>query len=225
MSIPIEDHELIRSINVNEHYVTINYNNWFNKIKAGHFLHVPLLNIQNVLGNQFNRENLVSFYANPDFDNVTKFLASMVWGYAAPAGGQAAGYGPHRVSQMFIDPRASAAAINLVGIQNDNEIINSYKILDNTLKMCGPNFFTKHFYFLGKSFGINQYPLIFDDRVAAGLVKVNVPPENHPPLLNMIRVSATRNKSSYINYLKYAWIEANSIGCNPDQIEYDLFNL
>ena len=53
----------------------------------------------------------------------------MIWGYAAPPGGQAAGYGPYRVSKMIENHIASANAINAVSIANNEQINNFvYKI-------------------------------------------------------------------------------------------------
>ena len=149
----------------------------------------------------------------------------MICGYAAPANGRAAGYGPYRVSQMFSNPVASYAAINSVCVQNNADILKSYKSLNNTLLKCGPNFFTKHFYYLGKSQGLKLYPLIFDDRVAAGLVKILLPLPIPSRLFNMVNAMAKRTPEAYINYLEYVWNEARLIGCNPDQIEHYLFTL
>ena len=85
-----------------------------------------------------------------------------------------------------------------------------------------PNFFTKHFYFLGKAQGLTTYPLIFDNRVANGLVKVaSEDPEN----LNMVQISAVPKPNIYIEYIQFALSEAKRIGCQPDQIEYYLFSL
>ena len=85
-----------------------------------------------------------------------------------------------------------------------------------------PNFFTKHFYFLGKAQGLTTYPVIFDNRVANGLVKVaSEDPEN----LNMVQISAVPKPNIYIDYIQFALSEAKRIGCQPDQIEYYLFSL
>jgi hypothetical protein len=225
MPIPIQHYPDVLAQDVNAHYVAINYGPWNAMFPAGTFLNLPLDTVQAHLGDNFNREDVVNFYANTQVDNVTKFLATMIWGYAAPANGQAAGYGPYRVSQMFIDPDASSAAINGVNVHNNEGIMESYTSLDQTLHKCGPNFFSKHFYFLGKSLGINRYPLIFDDRVAAGLVKVLVPPNQLGPAFNMVNIAAKRKPVAYIAYLEYVWNEARLIGCNPDQIEHYLFTL
>jgi hypothetical protein len=225
MSIPIAEYPNVLGQNVDAHSVTINYDPWQIQFPQGHYLYRHLNTVMNSLGVTFNRAALINFYQNKDIDMVTKFLAAMIWGYAAPAGGQPARYGPWRVSKMFNEPIASANAINTVSLANNEQIVNSYNLLDGALKMCGPNFFTKHFYFLGKSSGMNQYPLIFDDRVAAGLVKIGVPPVYRDPLFNMVRVSAVRKPAEYINYLTYVQNQAALINCDLDQIEYYLFTL
>lgn len=225
MPIPAADYPRIRLINVDSFNVNINYNNWFNEFPAGHYLYNHINIVFNTLGANFNRSDLVRFYADPQINNVTKFLSAMIWGYAAPQGGRPANFGPHRVSKMFQNPHASAIAINNVNIATNEQIENSYRLLDEALPMCGPNFFTKHFYFLGKSSGMNPYPIIFDDRVAAGLVKVEVPPLIRGTLFDMVRVSAVRKPAEYINYLTYAQTQAALINCDLDQIEYYLFTL
>jgi hypothetical protein len=147
----------------------------------------------------------------------------MMWGYEAPAGGRRAGYGAHRLCEMFTDREAAIAAINDVTIGGAPAIKRSYKRLDRALKKCGPNFFTKHFYFLGKSIDPEHFrPVIFDDRVAAGLIRMQVA---NAGCLDLVRVSALRNPEAYIAYIDYVYREANSIGCKPDQVEYYLFSL
>jgi hypothetical protein len=225
MPIPVAEYPNVLGQNVDAHNVTINYDPWQNQFPQGNYLFSHLNVVINSLGEIFNRAALINFYQNKDIDMVTKFLAAMIWGYAAPAGGQPAGYGPWRVSKMFADPQNSAQAIDAVNIANDNEIIQSYQLLDDALDRCGPNFFSKHFYFLGKSLGMYNYPLIFDDRVANGLVKIYVPADARGPLWDMVRISAVRDSSSYINYLHYVWNESENIQCEPDQIEHYLFNL
>lgn len=225
MSIPIAEYPNVLGQNVDAHSVTINYDPWQRKFPQGNYLYRHLNIVMNSLGATFNRAALINFYQNKDIDMVTKFLAAMIWGYEAPAGGQPARYGPWRVSKMLNNPIASANAINAVSLADNEQIESSYRLLDAALPMCGPNFFTKHFYFLGKSSGMNQYPIIFDDRVAAGLVKVEVPPLIRGTLFDMVRVSAVRKPAEYINYLTYAQTQAALIHCDLDQIEYYLFTL
>jgi hypothetical protein len=113
-------------------------------------------------------------------------------------------------------------AIRSVSLGTPQQIAAAYKLLDKTLDRCGPNFFTKHFYFLGKALRLDPYPLIFDDRVANGLIKIVL---SNQASLNLVRVSTLRKSNAYLQYLAIAKEEADRINCNLDQIEYYLFNL
>jgi hypothetical protein len=225
MSIPADRHQFIREINVNEHHTQYQYRYWERCfVKNNHaYLRAQIVIIQDHLGHAVTRQHIVDFYSRQEIESATKFIAAMMWGYEAPAGGRRAGYGPHRVLTMFLDPNAAIAAIGAVAIGNDTEITTSYNLLDRELNMCGPNFFTKHFYFLGKSMdGANPRLLIFDDRVANGLLQLF--PYNHD-FLNMLQIGAMRTPNAYIQYLNYASAQAEEIGCATDQIEYYLFHL
>ena len=105
-------------------------------------------------------------------------------------------------------------------IRDRNDIENAYKNIDKGIKRCGPSFFTKHFYFLGKSNSVNHYPVIFDNRVANGMVKISC---SDSQCLDIVTVNAKTKAKSYLAYLKMVHEQADLVGCEPDQIEYYLF--
>jgi len=222
MIISNERLDTVRAINIDEHRTFCAYAYWEAAFPEGNYLarHVAL--IKNALGPDFTRTELVTFYRRTDIQAETKFVAAMIWGHEAPAGSRRDSRGPWKLSKMFADPDATQAAIRSVSVGTSEEIVSAYKLLDKTLDRCGPNFFTKHFYFTGKAQGHSPYPLIFDDRVANGLVKIAS--SNHSDL-GFIRVSAARKPEAYLEYLTFAQREAHRIGCELDQIEYYLFNL
>ncbi len=225
MSIPTDQYPVVRSIDVNEHATRYEYAYWethFEEHQKDHLIaQVQVIRVH--LGPAVRRRDLVDFYKIPTISAATKFIATMMWGFEAPAAGRRAGYGPHRVSEMFTDPHGAGLAISGVRIANDGEIANSYNSLNRALKKCGPNFFTKHFYFLGKAmYGEANRLLIFDDRVANGLLKLF--PANHS-LLGLLKVGAMRTAHAYIEYLNYVSAQAAAIGCPPDHVEYYLFTL
>ena len=120
-----------------------------------------------------------------------------------------------------MDIGSAIAAIEAVDISEDKKLRESYALLKRELDGCGPNFFTKHFYFLGRALNEEQLrPLIFDDRVAGGLVKVALADRK---LLTLVSISTKANMKAYFRYLDYASAQANLIGCRTDQIEYFLF--
>lgn len=221
MAIPEDQHEAIRSLNIDEHRTACAYGDWKKTFPTGTYLAPQIEIIKKSLGNDFTRSELVAFYRQ-DVDVVTKFIAAMIWGHEAPAGSRRDSRGPWKLSRMFARPLEAESAIRSVSLQTNQDITQAYKRLNSALDRCGPNFFTKHFYFLGKSEGINPYPLIFDNRVANGLIKIAL--SNYPGL-DMVQVSALRKPDAYLNYLAFAKQESDRIGCSLDQIEYYLFNL
>ena len=168
---------------------------------------------------------LTDFYRQSDIDQPTKFLAAMIWGYEAPAGSRRAAYGPKRVSNMFYHIEVADKAINQVNIESYEKITESYKELKKkgVLPNCGPNFFTKHFYFLGLARNLVDCPVIFDKRVATALMKLAINPNNET-ILDMVDIDTSTKPLAYENFLKFIHKEAAKIGCHPDQLEYFLFN-
>jgi hypothetical protein len=225
MTIPLSHHQAIRETQVDQYPTLFEYPLWEKAFigAAQEYLREQCKIIRTALGREVKRKQLVELYRDTNIDLGTKFIAAMMWGYEAPAGGRRAGYGAHRLCEMFTDRVAAIAAIKDVAIGDSAAIKRSYNRLDQALKKCGPNFFTKHFYFLGKSIDPEHFrPIIFDDRVAAGLVKIQV---TNAGCLDLVRVSTLRSPEAYIAYINYVSGEANSIGCKPDQVEYYLFSL
>jgi hypothetical protein len=222
MLIPDDQHAIIRDLNVDAHRTICVYEYWESKFASGSYLASHIETVKKYLGDDFTRSELVTFYQLENIKPETKFISAMLWGNEAPAGSKRDSRGPWRLSKMFSKPEDAQAAIRSVSLNTENSIVEAYKNLDRALGGCGPNFFTKHFYFLGKAQNLELYPLIFDDRVANGLVKIAL---SNYSQLNMVQVSARRNPNSYLQYLSFAQKEAKRIGCNLDQIEYYLFNL
>lgn len=222
MQIPSEMFDAIRGLNVDEHRTQCFYKYWEDEFPDETYLAAHLACIRESLGSDFTRSEIVDFYRRSEIKMETKFLAAMIWGHEAPADSRRDPRGPWKLSKMFADPATAQAAIRSVSVETPKEITLAYKLLDKTLDRCGPNFFTKHFYFLGKAKVLTPYPLIFDDRVANGLVKLAMSSQSS---LDLVRVSAVRKPEAYLQYLNFAEREAKRIGCEMDQIEYFLFNL
>ncbi len=123
---------------------------------------------------------------------------------------------------MFADSDKSQRVIRQSSILTNEEIKESYKSLNKNIERCGPNFFTKHFYFLGKSLDIENYPVIFDNRVASSILKLSL---SNNDCLEILKVSVKTKPEAYISFLNFVFEQARVIGCEPDQIEYYLFTL
>lgn len=222
MRIPDADFHMVRAVNIDEHRTVCAYGYWESMFPAGTYLGERIAIIKEALGADFTRSELVNFYQMEDVGPETKFVAAMLWGHEAPAGGRRDSRGPWKLSKMFAQPSDAQAAIRSVSLDTETNITKAYRLLDKALDRCGPNFFTKHFYFLGKAQGLTPYPLIFDDRVASGLIKIML--QNQLPQ-KMVKISASRKPEAYLQYLAFAKREAVRIGCSLDQVEYYLFNL
>ncbi len=220
MPIPLDSYSFISDLDIDEHRTLIAYSYWEEQFPSGSFLHTHVARVKSGLGEGCTRSELVSFYKEHDVPPETKFLAAMIWGHEAPAGSRRDHRGPWKLSKMFADAQLSTDVIRSVSVATDQDIISSYKRLNKVLDRCGPNFFTKHFYFLGKATYGDSYPLIFDDRVATGFVKLRC---TDGIILDSVRVSADRTPAAYLSYLKFAREWSQKIGCDLDKIEYFLF--
>lgn len=220
--IPQSDYDLIRGLNVDIHNTECQFEYWENEFIENEYIYPKIIEIKNNLSETFNRTELVDFYRRENIATETKFIATMIWGHEAPAGSRRDARGPWKLSQMFEDSNSSQRIIRESTISTNEEIKASYKALNKNIKRCGPNFFTKHFYFLGKSLGAENYPVIFDDRVANGILKLSL---SNDDCMEILKVSAKAKPEAYISFLRFVFEQARIIGCEPDQIEYYLFTL
>jgi hypothetical protein len=207
-------------MNVDEHRISCAYRYWRERFSANSYLLSRVMTVERELGPDFTRSELVRFYRKAEVPPETKFVAAMIWGNEAPDGSRRDARGPWKLSRMFADTGMAEQAIRSVSILSRADIVKSYNSLNKSLHRCGPNFFTKHFYFLGKASGLAAYPLIFDDRVARGIVKIGV---GTSWIFGLIQVSAQTSADAYLRYLDFVHGEAKKIGCEPDKVEYYLF--
>jgi hypothetical protein len=220
MKIHSKHHSRIQSIDVNAHSVDCDYTKWRKQFKNSKVLKKRLSVIEDNLGSDFCREDLASFYRSRN-DIETKFLATMIWGHEAPPGGRRDNRGPWKVLQMFKSLNRNRNLLSSISINSDSKLTDAYRLMDKNINRCGPSFFTKHFYFLGRSRNHSRYPLIFDNRVALGIVKLfSAGGLTH----NMVTVGAATRPDAYIDYLNFAYDQASRIGCEAEQIEYFLFD-
>ena len=176
--------------------------------------------IRSEVGNSVTRQEIVDFYSDEKHEIEIKFMLSMIWGHEATENGRRDGRGPWKLMQMFKDRKMTDELIQSVNLSTEENLIVSYKTLDANIDRCGPNFFTKHFYFLGKASGLKDYPLIFDDRVANGLIQRILPDAG---FLSLVSVSTIRRPEAYIKFLYLAHQIAHSAQAAPDQVELFLF--
>ncbi len=208
----------IKSLNVNEHLVNCNYSYWDDEFKENNHVRNRLIVIKDKLGKEFGRQEVVDFYKS-NVDIETKFFAAMIWGHEAPEGSKRDTRGPFKVREMFKSSNFSNT-LREVNIENYKNISSSYSKMKKNIARCGPSFLTKHLYFLGKSQNKVFYPLIFDNRVSVGLVKISL---MNCDCLTFVTIQAEPKAKVYMKYLEYAKEQSKRIDCKLDQIEYFLF--
>lgn len=211
----------IRELNVDAHKPTCEWHYWEAQFADQPEVYRLVQSAKESLGNVFGRAEVTAYYANGDVPIEGKFLAAMIWGHEAPLGSRRDRRGPWKVAKMFGDLESARQALRSVEIGSETQLRRSYG-LQRDLERCGPSFFTKHLYFLGKANRIREYPVIFDDRAASGLVKLNGPQNR---LLSMVRISAVTKVDAYMRYWTYVHEQAARVDCEADQIEYFLFTL
>jgi hypothetical protein len=138
------------------------------------------------------------------------FVGVMIWGYGT------GGRGPWRTARMISSPGYPKMLKTTYEHVIQEDLEKAYRQFN--LKWCGPAYFTKYFYFIGKGCGIREYPLILDKRVktALGLIGEDV-------------IDYTNYQdwypAGYTRYVKAIHRWAVELGCQADQIEYFLFKL
>lgn len=153
-----------------------------------------------------------SFYNHSDKSVIKPFLLTMIWGF------ETSGYGPHRTNKY------------LTGNKNINLIRKCYEAIDNNdidesfkklllIKGLGISFLSKVLYFAGRGKGLTKYPLIFDQRVAKGLVSLLAGND----ISEILEIHPSNRLTAYKNYntLIHKW--SAQLKVDSEQIEYFLF--
>ena len=150
------------------------------------------------------------------------FLATMIWGWGNGWRGR------HNVELSYSDNRLDGSLKKAFELIQANKLQEAYDTF--RVKGCGPAFFTKFFYFIGRALDIRPLPLILDTQVAKYLelmciqegwrlddfVKVNRNEGNRI-------ISTGRNVKGYLRYVHSMNSWANQLGCNADDIELFMY--
>ena len=178
--------------------------------------------IEKRFGEQFTRKDIISFYRCNNIDDITKFLSVMMWGYSSDGIGKPDNRGPSRVQKMIKDiDKLSKILTQTKELIREGRLKEAYKCFHPTkIPKCGPSFFSKYFYFVGRSLRVDNYPLIFDNRVASGLVNISVLSRS---LLKFVSIQTIARADTYVKYVNLLHNWAKSLECEADQIEFFLF--
>ena len=222
MKIPKHYFSTIRSIDINAHITEIDYQPWSAYFATDSETLNVIAAIEGSMGENVQRSDVISFYRRSS-DPFEQFTAAMIWGHAAPPGGRRDNRGPWKLSEMLngaTDLRGDLSSISLTNESDAREAYN--KLTSNRVPHLGPSFFTKHLYFLAKAARKKgRLPLILDDRVAVGLVRLM---SGEDAIDTIVSVSAKRDADAYLEFVRWAADEALRIGCDADQIELFLFD-
>ena len=140
---------------------------------------------------------------------VAAFVVVMLWGFGN------VGYGPFRTRRILDDTPDSAGRLHAVAVAlHDEGAEAAYRLFerDAKLKWLGPAFGTKFLYF-AQPRGTDPQSLIHDALVSAWLAReagINLP-------------SLLWDTASYTTYLGLIRHWADEIGCDPEDIEYAIF--
>jgi hypothetical protein len=138
------------------------------------------------------------------------FVGVMAWGYGT------GGRGAWRTAKMIATPGYMELIKRTFDQIIEGKILESYRGF--LLNWCGPAYFTKYFYFIGRGCGVSGYPLILDSRVKNALEIIGI------DLRQFVKPSGWYPEG-YYRYVQAMHEWAGDLGCDADQIEYFLFKM
>jgi len=146
----------------------------------------------------------------------------MIWGWINRWRGR------HNVELSYSDTRLDGNLKKVFELIQANKIQEVYNVFD--VDGCGPAFFTKFFYFIGRALDIKPLPLILDTQVAKYLELICI--QEGWKLDDFVavsrddknRISSTgRNVEGYLRYIHSMNSWANQLGCNADDVELFMY--
>jgi hypothetical protein len=159
------------------------------------------------------------------------FLASMIWGFGGDREDTIDNRGPWRTQQITrnANPDFNEILKYASDVMLEGRIGEAYDLFKK-VKWCGPAFFTKYLYFLGRGADKCRYPLILDTKVAKWLETLL----GKDKLRQFVRVERNKKQEissvlrgvgeEYEKYLDLMREWARKLGCAPDDIECFLYS-
>jgi hypothetical protein len=169
---------------------------------------------------EITRQDVINAYSNYYTDIncgfMKAFLLTMVWGFADT------GYGTHRTNNYITNEDNIAKikkALYLINENGPDSLKNAFKELKK-IKGLGVSYLTKILYFATRAKNACNYALIFDIRVAAGLIKLTTPIE----MYEIVNIEPSSKFKDYQNFNCLIRRLAADIDVEADQLEMYLFN-
>lgn len=224
--IPKEHYSVIKSIDIDSHKTDLRFEYWEanipeskKKLRAGLETLKKSFKRKKTGWQKVSRSQVVAQINLLD-DAGARLLLVMMWGFGAPDGSTAPGYGAFRVKKMFSNYAETVRQVEVCELHIANEDYKEAYGISKNISYLGPNFFTKYLYFYSKSIDKDGCLLIYDDRVAEGLVELF---QKNKIAEGLVKISTSTKFDDYQKYVNtlHAWAE--TIDCEADQIEYFLF--
>lgn len=153
-----------------------------------------------------------NYFGSEDSEAMFPFLLTMIWGYNVP------NYGPYRVNNFArneINKNIVRGALQEV---KNNKLEKAFNLLME-IKHLSISFVSKVLYFAARSCDYNDYPLIFDIRVATSLVAL----ASDGVLHGMVNVQPSKEYRFYDAYNKLIHRWALELEVEAEKIEYFIF--
>ena len=145
------------------------------------------------------------------------FLVCMIWGYNRDPNGLP------NTERALSDPRAEEVLKRTASRISNGEIREAYDGF--RLARCGPAFFTKFFYFVGKEWQIRPLPLVLDRHIAESLRALGEEEGwQSGPFAKVGRKGYVKRYSEgYVRYICSMDEWATELGCLSDNVEYFMY--
>ncbi len=152
-------------------------------------------------------------YYSGNGDYMRAFLLTMIWGFADT------GYGTYRTNNFI----STSANTELIKQSIDSARVNDLERAFNLLKKInglGVSYISKVLYFATRGAGIQDYALIFDNRVAQSLVRLFA----SNGIYRLVNISPSSKFEDYQMYNKLIHQFASQYEVEADVIELFLYN-
>lgn len=163
-----------------------------------------------------SRDDVVKVFNNYYFGNsdyMRAFLLTMIWGFGDT------GYGTFRTNNFISTPANTELIKQSIDSARVNDLERAYNLLKK-IKGLGVSYISKVLYFATRGAGIQDYALIFDNRVAQSLVRLFAGND----IYRLVNISPSSKFEDYQTYNKIIHQFAKQYEVEADVIELFLFN-
>ena len=200
------------------------WSNWLKQVNYS--LENELKEVHLTFNGQISRANLIKYAENLNNDKSAKhsiqfFLACMMWGYGGDLDKKNSDFrGPYRVKQILNSSEEVKENIHeaFCSISNGNIEIAFKKL--SKIKGLSISFLSKFLYFASRGCKIEKYALIFDVRVAKGIIQLI---SSRKDLVNIVSITPSIEYEHFDEYLNFAHELGKRYECEAENIELFLF--